>query len=612
MSCQHRRVGLISHVRIVSTDALEARRLLSDVDFLPAAAVTADGSSALVVADFNHDRAKDIAATDVTHGDQVSVLINKGDGTFDAPVEYAVGNIPEGIAAGPVNAFSEVALVVANDGDDDVSVLLGNGDGTFQTQKTFAVGHGPVGVAMADLNHDDRDDIVTANAGDNTISVLMGNGDGTFQTQKTYKVGMTPVSVVVANLKNSNPDIITANGDGTISILKGNGDGTFQPAQSIRVGTKADGIAAADLNNDGAPDLVVSEPGSDTIGILLNKGNGTFDSPVNYTVGAEPGGVAVADLNDDNIPDIVAANFEGSSVSVLLGKGDGTFQQPVNFSAGILPAGVAVADVNGDSRPDVITANFLSNGISVLQNQAVLAAPELHAPAAHAKDESNLPTFSWSSVGSMIGYRLVAGTDLSSLPTVATDTDGFAGAAIDQSSASSPFQSPVYLAHGTTYYWEVQGEAFVANNFEYGSWSSIRSFTTAPDVAPVVKHLAAASILKDTSYTFTGAFADPDAGDTWTATVNYGDGSGKHTLSLNSAKHFTLSHGYAADGSFTVTVVVTDNSGESGTAKTTVTVSGAGAGAVKAAAVPVNAAASVNMSTVEVFSDAERLKKLLG
>jgi len=583
--------------------------MLSDVDFLPAAAVTADGSAALVVADFNHDRAKDIAATDFSHPDQVSVLINKGNGTFDAPVEYAVGDLPEGIAAGPVNAFSEVALVVANDGDDDVSVLLGNGNGTFQPQMTFAVGHSPVGVAMADLNHDDRADIVTANAGDDTVSVLLGNGNGTFQPQKTYKVGGTPVSVVVANLKNSNPDIITANGDGTISILKGNGDGTFQPAQSIRVGTKAAGIAAADVNNDGAPDLVVTEPESDSVSVLLNKGNGMFDSPVTYLAGAEPGGVAVADLNDDNIPDIVTANFNSDSLSVLLGKGDGTFQPAVTFPTGLAPEGVAVADVNGDSSPDLISANIAGVGVSVLQNEPVPAAPGLHAPAAHAKNQSNLPSFSWSRVGSMSGYRLVVGTDLDALPTVATDTAGFAGAAVDQLASVLPDTSPIYLAHGTTYYWEVQAESLDGNNLDYGSWSGIRSFTTAPDVAPVIKHLPVASILKDTTYSATGAFTDPDAGDTWTATVNYGDGSGKHTLTLNSAKHFTLSHGYSADGSFTVTVVVTDNSGESGTAKTTVKVTGAGAGAVRAAVVM--PAAISNLSTVQVFSDAERLRKLL-
>ena len=39
-------------------------------------------------------------------------------------------------------------------GSNNVSVLLGKGDGTFQTQKTYAVGDGPNSVAVGDFNGD--------------------------------------------------------------------------------------------------------------------------------------------------------------------------------------------------------------------------------------------------------------------------------------------------------------------------------------------------------------------------------------------------------------------------------------------------------------------------
>lgn len=54
-------------------------------------------------------------------------------------------------------------------------------------------------------------------------------------------------------------------------------------------------------------------------------------------------------------------------------------------------------------------------------------------------------------------------------------------------------------------------------------------------------------------------FTDPGA-DSWTGTVNFGDGSGDQALTINQAtKSFDLSHVYTADGIFTVTVTVEDD-----------------------------------------------------
>jgi hypothetical protein len=70
-----------------------------------------------------------------------------------------------------------------------------------------------------------------------------------------------------------------------------------------------------------------------------------------------------------------------------------------------------------------------------------------------------------------------------------------------------------------------------------------------------------------------GSFTDADfAGDTFTATVDYGDGSGTTALTLTGTT-FALRHRYSSLlGSFQVTVTVTDSEGMSGTGTTTVTV----------------------------------------
>ena len=87
-------------------------------------------------------------------------------------------------------------------------------------------------------------------------------------------------------------------------------------------------------------------------------------------------------------------------------------------------------------------------------------------------------------------------------------------------------------------------------------------FFSVNNVAPVVSAGADATVNEGSLYGDSGSFTDPGA-DTWTATVDYGDGSGVQPLALNPDKTFSLSHTYADNGVYTVTVTVTDDEGAS-------------------------------------------------
>jgi hypothetical protein len=78
------------------------------------------------------------------------------------------------------------------------------------------------------------------------------------------------------------------------------------------------------------------------------------------------------------------------------------------------------------------------------------------------------------------------------------------------------------------------------------------------NVAPTVDAGHDAIIDEGSLYSATGSFVDPGA-DTWAATVDYGDSTGTSVLSLNVDKSFALSHTYADNGDYTVTVTVTDD-----------------------------------------------------
>jgi PKD domain/Chlamydia polymorphic membrane protein (Chlamydia_PMP) repeat len=88
---------------------------------------------------------------------------------------------------------------------------------------------------------------------------------------------------------------------------------------------------------------------------------------------------------------------------------------------------------------------------------------------------------------------------------------------------------------------------------------AVRSANVAPTL--VVNAPAGAAIDRvGESFTMGGSFTDPGS-DSWTATVDYGDGSGVQSLSLSDDKRFALHHVYTAEGTFTVVVRVADDDG---------------------------------------------------
>lgn len=114
-----------------------------------------------------------------------------------------------------------------------------------------------------------------------------------------------------------------------------------------------------------------------------------------------------------------------------------------------------------------------------------------------------------------------------------------------------------------------------------GYYRSVATTTaTISNVAPMVSYGTvgiagvygtAELLLPGEAYTGSGSFSDPGA-DQWHATVNYGDGSGDLPLTLNADNSFSLSHGYASPGSYTVRVTVWDDDEGSGWTEFTVTV----------------------------------------
>jgi hypothetical protein len=154
------------------------------------------------------------------------VLVNRGDGTFQAHVDYDTDLGPDWVAVGDLNGDGHADVVTANGGTDETvsetaSVLLNKGDGTFSSGVDYATGSAPVEVRIGDLNGDNHADLVSANFFSDSVSVLLGRGDGSFGGDLEYPAGRWPLSVAIGELnRDGQRDLATANwGSRSVSVL---------------------------------------------------------------------------------------------------------------------------------------------------------------------------------------------------------------------------------------------------------------------------------------------------------------------------------------------------------------------------------------------------------
>ncbi len=289
------------------------------------------GPQSVFIADLDGDGDNDLAVANAGFsGDgTVSVLLNNGDGTFASNVRYSTGFWSAAVFIADLDGDGDNDLAVANYSDlfddpfdNNVSVLLNNGDGTFRHGVDHGVGSQPRSVFGADLDGDGDNDLAVANWGSNTVSVLLNKGDGTFELKVDYNAGDLPRSVFIADLDGDGDNDLAigdvAFGGGTVSVLLNNGDGTFAPKASYIVETLPQSVFSTDLDGDGYNDLVAANEKSNAVSVLLNNGDGTFAPKVAFGVGSRPQSVFSADLDGDGDNDLVTANWGSNSVSVLL------------------------------------------------------------------------------------------------------------------------------------------------------------------------------------------------------------------------------------------------------------------------------------------------------
>jgi hypothetical protein len=340
--------------------------------------------SAVATGDLNGDTFADMVLVN-TNSKNLSILINKGDGTFFDPVNIPSGGFsPQDVIVGFIDGDANLDLAVSNKGSGNIAFFKGDGAGNFATPVlTLTPKFKPYALAADDINADGALDLVATSRSTSAVEVLLGNNTGTFAPSTPVKtVGKNPVDVVIADFNlDGNLDVATANfGSNNISFFVGNGLGGLAPAARFASGARPTGLAVGDLDNDGNPDLAVSNLFSRAVSVHLGVGNAALPQFEPQLKVAVPGthlntSIVVADFNGDGIADLGLGNTVGSTFTILLGSGLAAYTQLYEFDLGkdlskALTGGIAVADLNNDGLLDIMASSFKSDDVRVLLRRA--------------------------------------------------------------------------------------------------------------------------------------------------------------------------------------------------------------------------------------------------
>ena len=382
-------------------------------------APSTSGSRLLAVGDFNRDGIQDLVATNAFLNN-VAVILGNGDGSFQAPSYYPVGNNPWNVVVGDLNQDGFLDLAVASDSTGLASILQGNGDGTFKPYITATVGSAQVGsVAIGDFNGDGYPDLATTSAPDNSIYILLNKGTATpsFQAAVQYvqndgTVAADPYYLTIGDFnRDGKLDIISANSNATVGVLLGTGSGTFGAATYYQVDSGAIFANAQDINGDDRVDITAVTAGG--LAVLLSGqtetasiSNVAFYGCGTQSVTATYGGDGNYGTSTSSALTFAAAK-DTTALALTANPANGAVGQQVTLVATLSPYNYGTATTNGE------TVTFKNRGVTIgtaplASGVATLVYTPPGGPDSYQATYAGDCAFSASSSNTVAGTTLLA------------------------------------------------------------------------------------------------------------------------------------------------------------------------------------------------------------
>ena len=249
------------------------------------------GPQLLGAADLDGDLDLDLAVLNTDTFD-ISILANDGNGVF-TPVQRIAVNRTASSSAAPtwaqivdVDGDGHLDIVTMNlQSHGAVSVLHNRGDGTFDTAVQHAVAGIETGEAMstltaADLDGDGDVDLVTKVGGfsfHDRIVVLINDGTGSFDTAVHIQLQSSPWDITTGDFDNDGHVDIAwvthAFSSQAVGFLRNLGTGTPDfgiPEPEVPLGGFPRNVLAFDIDGDTDLDVIIANIGTHDVAVLEN------------------------------------------------------------------------------------------------------------------------------------------------------------------------------------------------------------------------------------------------------------------------------------------------------------------------------------------------------
>jgi FG-GAP-like repeat len=309
----------------------------------------------LVVRDFDGNGKPDVALTNINRHD-VAILLHTGQGKLDGQPNYSypVGQQPSFLDASDLNGDGKEDLVTANVLTQDLSVLLNQGDGKFSISTPYPLGFEPQAMAIADMDKDVPPSVFVVGS---SSSVRLENlGGGVLGVPMKVSKGAYVDSIVTTDLNNDGrADFAGVHQYGhTLFVWLSQADGSVSDPVQYDVVSGTQKLMATDLDGDKWPDIVVS---GEEVSVFQSLGDGTLAPVAKYTLPTSSDAIAAMDVDTDGDQDIVVSREFGREVMLLLNNAP-TLQYAGSFFSRSFLRDLAAADMNADGRPDLIASGL--------------------------------------------------------------------------------------------------------------------------------------------------------------------------------------------------------------------------------------------------------------
>jgi Ca2+-binding RTX toxin-like protein len=557
----------------------------------------------ITMADFNRDGKLDIASGNHI-GDDVSVFLNASNGTFHTPVSYSVGDGVYDIEFGDINGDNIIDLVVPAYHDQVVRMLVGNGDGTFSLSPTTLMAQaGTTSVALADWDGNGTLDMASTNYVANTTNIWFNqaapaNPHLSLSAPASTTVG-TAFSIAVSALDENNQPI--ANFTGMVHFA------SSDPLAVLPSDAPFTASASGEATFSG---IVFNSIGNQTITAKL------VGSPASGTTGR---GIAVYGICDGVLPNGAILHYTGNQTTAdSAGNTSTTVQNNVTYVPG--PAGDAfyfngsqsainATKLNGQASPgsgtftvqawvryfpnseddhDVIITDYggtipanwgfwidertNAGGLidGDLQYRLSFGGRDQHGDSFFVASNTRLNDREWHHVAAVRDGQTVKvfvdGLEDSrsdtlivtgQIDSVANDGNYIRIGAANSTAPGQPTSTQAFF-HGIIDNLAVISRAL--SNDEIYALATCAELNQPPEVDANID----VSLTEGGTYTLLAYIQDPDTESSGlSATVDFGDGAGPQSATINLDKTIALGHVYyeepdAPFTGYTVTVVVND------------------------------------------------------